>query len=200
MELLNNPAYERLLTSDRDYHLVFLVIGGPCTVLLLLLAVWSGVRYRRAVRRTFERRTMLSSGVVSLFFGLFMVVAFWANLTSVLDPGRTIAGTTYTPVAEAWLRSGRAELSPALQRAIDDRLAWQQPKAVICAVLLVVFVALTALLWRRLLRRPPAHSLGRRLMVGAAVLSAAACLLLMLMVIGNAESAVAPLFPTVQTG
>jgi hypothetical protein len=200
MELPNNPAYERLLASDRDYHLVFLVIGGPCLVLLLLLAVWSWVRYRRATRRTFERRTFLGFGVVSLFFGLFMVVAFWANLTSVLDPGRTIAGTTYTPTAEAWLRSGRAELSPALQQAIDDRLAWQQPKAVICAGLLVVFVALTALLWRRLLRRPPARSLGRRLTVGAAVLSAAACLLLMLMVIGNAESAAAPLFPTVQMG
>jgi hypothetical protein len=91
-----------------------------------------------------------------------------------------------------------------LQQAIDDRLAWQRPKAVICIVLLVAFVMTTAFLWRTLIRRSttgePVRKLGRRLMLGAGVLSAAASVLLMLMVIGNTEGALAPLTLTVIYG
>jgi len=142
--------------------------------------------------------------VLSLALGLVMAVVFWANVTSVADPRRTLAGTTFSPLGEAWLRAGSAQISPPLQQAIDDRLAWQLPKAVICSVLLVAFVTLTVLLWRRLLRQSATgetvRGRGRRLMLGSGVLSAGACPLLMVMVIGNAQSAYAPLFPTVLYG
>ncbi|SNY53503.1 hypothetical protein [Paractinoplanes atraurantiacus] len=196
MPFETSPAYDRVLADDRNYHLVFLVVGGLFTVLLLLLCVFSWARWRRAGRRTFERRTYLGFGVASLVLGLFTVVAWWANLTSVADPRKTLAGTAFSPVGRSWLESGRAELSPALQQAIDERLAWQRPKAVICAVLLVAAVALTVYLWRKALGRPA----GRRLLVGGGVVSAAACVLLMLMVIGNTEGALAPLTLTVIYG
>jgi hypothetical protein len=157
------------------------------------------VRFKRAGRRTFERRTFLSFGSVSLVLGLLMGVAFWANVTSVVDPGRTLAGTAFSREGETWLRAGRAEISPLLQRAIDERLAWQRPKAVICAVLLVALVTATAFLWRTLLRRSTAGE-PHRLMLSAGVVSVVPCLLLMLMVIGNAEGAIAPLFLTVLYG
>jgi len=204
MSFETSPAYDRLLASDRHYHVVFLVVGGLFMLLLLLFSAFSWMRWKRARRRTFERRAFFSFGAVSLIFGLFMIVAFWANVTSVVNPRRTIAGTTFAPIGEAWLQSGSAQLSPPLQQAIDERLAWQRPKAVICTVLLMAFVTLAVLLWRRLLRQAatgePSRKLGRRPLLCAAVLSAAACLLLMLMVIGNTESAIEPLFPTVQSG
>ena len=202
MRFLTSPAYDRLLAADRDFHVVFLVVGGLFTLLLLLFAGFSWVRFPRAGRRTFERRTYFSFGAVSLILGLLMAVTFWANVTSVVNPRQTLAGTPFSPLGETWLRSGSAEISPMLRQAIDDRLAWQRPKAIICAVLLVAFVTLSVYLWRALLRRSAAGEplRKRRPMLGAGVLSAVACLPLMLMVIGNAEGAIAPLFLTVLYG
>ncbi len=204
MPFSTSPAYDRILTDDRNYHIVFLVVGGLFTLLLLLFSVFSGMRYGRARRGTFERRTYFCFGTVSLTLGLLMGVVCWANVTSVVNPRQTLSGTTFSPVGERWLRSGRAQLSPLLQQAIDDRLAWQRPKAVICGILLVAFVALTVFLWRTLLRRSatgePFRKLGGGLMRVAGVLSAASCLLLMLMVIGNTEGALAPLTLTVIYG
>jgi hypothetical protein len=200
MPFTTSPAYDRILTDDRNYHIVFLVVGGFFSLLLLLFCVFSWVRFKRARHRTFERRTYLWFGVVSLILTLFMAVADWANVTSVVNPRKTLAGTAFSPIGETWLRAGSARISPVLQHAIDDRLAWQRPKAVICALLLVAFVTLTVFLWRRLIRRSTTGAPVRRLMVGAGILSAAAGLLLMLMVIGNAEGALAPLTLTVIYG
>jgi hypothetical protein len=194
-----SPAYDLVLADDRNYHIVFLVVGGLFAVLLLLFSVFSWMRFKRARRRTFERRTYCWSGVASVILVLFMAVALWANVTSVVNPRKTLAGTTFAPVGQRWLEAGSAQISPALQHAIDERLAWQRPKAVICAVLLVAVVTLTGYLWRTLIRRS-ATGERHRLMLGAGVLSALSCVLLMLMVIGNAEGAIAPLTLTVIYG
>ena len=204
MPFSTSPAYDRLLIDDRNYHIVFLVVGGLFTFLLLLLSVFSWVRFKQAGRRTFERRTYFSFGTASLVLSLFMAVVYWANVTSVVNPRQTLSGTTFSRIGQTWLRSGRARISPALQQAIDQRLSWQRPKAIICSILLVAFVALTVFLWRTLIRRSaagePFRKSSRRLMLGAGVLSAASCLLLMLMVIGNTEGAFAPLSLTVLYG
>jgi hypothetical protein len=204
MQFSTSPAYDQLLAADRNFHVVFLVVGGLFTLLLLLFSVFSLVRFKRARRRTFERRSYFCFGAVSLTLGLLMAVVFWANVTSVVNPRQTLSGTTFSRVGETWLQSGSAQISPQLQRAIDDRLAWQRPKAVICTVLLVAFVTLTVFLWRTLIRQSttgePFRKLSRRLVQCAGILSAGFCLLLMLMVIGNAEGAFAPLFLTVLYG
>lgn len=147
MQFSTSPAYDRLLTADRNFHIVFLVVGGLFMLLLLLLSVFSWVRFKRAPRRTFERRTYFSFGAVSLTLGLVMALAFWANVTSVVNPRQTLSGTTFSRVGETWLQAGSAQFSPLLQQAIDERLAWQRPKAIICSVLLVAFVTLTVLLY-----------------------------------------------------
>jgi uncharacterized membrane protein YidH (DUF202 family) len=197
MQFAANAAYDRILADDRAYHIVFLVVGGLFTLLLLLFAMFSWRQFNRALGRTFERRTYISFGAVSLILFLFMAVVFWANVTSVVNPRQTLSGTTFSPIGEAWLQSGSAQISPLLQQAIDERLAWQRPKAVICGVLLVAFVALARLLWRTLIRQSstgdPIRKIRRRLMLCAGVLSAVSCLLLMFMVIANTQGALAPL-------
>jgi uncharacterized membrane protein YidH (DUF202 family) len=204
MQFSTSPAYDRLLIADRNFHVVFLVVGGLFTLLLLLFSVYSWVRFKRAPRRPFERRSYLSFGAVSLAAGLFLAVVTWGNVTSVVNPGQTLSGTVLSRAGETWLKSGRAQISPLLQHAIDARLAWQRPKAIIVSILLVAFVTLTVLLWRRLIRQSVTGEsfpkLSRRLMLGAGILSAASCLLLMLMVIGNTEGALAPLFLTALYG
>jgi hypothetical protein len=204
MPFTTSPAYDRLLIDDRNYHIVFLVVGGLFTLLLLLLSVFSWVRFKQARRRTFERRSYFCFGTVSLVLGLAMTVVYWANVTSVVNPRQTLSGTTFSRIGQMWLRAGRAQISPLLQQAIDERLAWQRPKAIICSILLVAFVTLTVFLWRTLIRQSvagePFRKISRRLMLSAGILSAASCLLLMLMVIGNTEGTFAPLTLTMLYG
>jgi uncharacterized membrane protein YidH (DUF202 family) len=204
MQISTSPAYGPLLTADRNFHVAFLVVGGLFIILLLLFSAFSWLRFKRARRRTFERRSYFSFGAVSLVLGLVLAAVFWGNVTSVVNPRQTLSGTTFSRVGETWLQSGRAQISPLLQHAVDERLAWQRPKAVVCSILLVAFVTLAVFLWRTLIRQSrsgePFRELGRRLMLCAGVLSALSCLLLMLMVIGNTEGAFAPLFLTVLYG
>jgi hypothetical protein len=204
MPFSTSPAYGQLLTADRNFHIVFLAVGGLFTLLLLLFSVFSWVRFKRARQRRFERRSYLCFGAVSLAIGLVMAVVTWGHVTSVVNPGQTLSGTALSPVGQTWLQAGRAQISPLLQHAINERLAWQRPKAILCSVLLVAFVTLTVFLWRTLIRESitgrPFRKFSRRLMLCTGVLSAFSCLLLMLMVIGNTEGALAPLFLTVLYG
>jgi uncharacterized membrane protein YidH (DUF202 family) len=204
MTFSTSPAFDQLLTADRNFHISFLIVGCPFTLLLLLFSAYSWVRFKRARHRPFERRSYFTFGAASLAIGLVMAVVSWGNVTSVVNPRQTLAGTTFSPVGQMWLRSGRAQVSPLLQQAIDERLAWQRPKAIICSVLLVAFVTLAVFVWRTLIRQSragePFRKISRRLMLGAGVLSAVSCLLLMLMVIGNTEGSFAPLFITALYG
>ena len=162
------------------------------------------MRFKRARLRTFERRSYFVFGAVSLAIGLVMAVVSWGNVTSVVNPRQTLSGTTLAPIGQTWLQSGRAQISPLLHHAIDERLAWQRPKAIICSILLVAFVTLAVFVWRTLIRQSragePFRKISRRLMLGAGVVSTLSCLVLMLMVIGNTEGAVAPLFITALYG
>lgn len=205
MPTTSTPAYDRILSDYTTYHLVFLTIGGPLTLLLVVLAGFSWRRWKRAPRRTFERRTYLAFGIAGGGAGAFLALGIAANLSVVLNPRPGIAGVgAFSPAGRAWLESGRADLSPQLQHLIDERLAWQRPKAVVCAVLLVAVVVMSVRVWRSLIddsrtggfRPGPRH----RLRLGAGVASAALSVLLGLMVIGNAEGAVAPLTLTMLFG
>src|SRR5580693_1243567 len=96
MQFSTSPAYDRLLTADRNFHVVFLVVGGLFTLLLLLFSVFSWVRFKRARHRTFERRSYFSFGAVSLALGLLMAVVSWGNVTSVVNPRQTLSGTPFS--------------------------------------------------------------------------------------------------------
>ena len=164
-----NPALEGLLEDYRRYHAVLATVGG---ILLLGLITLSVVMWRMLVtaprpagrRWTFERRTYLTFGILSGVVGLGMALIVAANVSTVLSPRQGFAGSIgmIRPAAPGsarealvgsvatWLSSGSPETPPLLQQAIDDRLAWQRPKAVVCIVLLLAVVALGFLVWRSL--------------------------------------------------
>lgn len=84
-----------------------------------------------------------------------------------------------------------------IQSEIDDRLAWQRPKAVICSVLLIVFVGLSVRLWRTAIDKSRAgettRTLRERALLATGCSTVVASLLLMLMVIGNTQASFAPM-------
>jgi len=208
-----NPALNALLADYTAYHRVLVVLGGLFLIASVVLTGWLTVRFRRA--RTpgrgwsAERRICFGLGLLSACVALFLALVVAANLSNVIDPRTGFAGALGllgaprhgTAAAElhdafaSWLRSGGDAVPPEVSAAIDDRLAWQRPKAVICSVLLVAALIGTALAWRSLAR-------GRRrwpLRLGA-VLGTGACLLLMLMVLGNVQGSIAPLSLTLFFG
>jgi hypothetical protein len=146
-----------------------------------------------------------------LFVGLFLALVVTANVSTVLNPRQGFTGSISmlknpqpgTPTDDVyrsvstWLQSGSAQTPPILQKSVDDRLAWQRPKAIVSTVLLVGFVVISALVWRALIRKsrePDARwtSAGIALLLLGAV-SVFVCLLLMLMVMGNTQGSLAPI-------
>jgi len=92
----------------------------------------------------------------------------------------------------------------SIDAAIDHRLAWQGPKAVICWVLLIVVVVLTAWVWCGLVRRSRVRcgGWGRRdaALLGAGMALGPIALVLMTMVVGNSQASLAPLSMTLFFG
>jgi hypothetical protein len=198
----DNPALNALLSGYARFHLVVAIVGGLFLLASGVFSVFCWRRFRRS-SRTFERRTYLWFGVLGSAVSLFLAVVVAANVDNTVNPRPGFSasfGLIGSPPAlqesfTTWLRSGRPERPALVTQAIDDRLAWQLPKAVICAVLLVLLVWLSVAVWRRLIRR----SHGGVLLV-AGVASVPVCLLLMLMVMGNTQASVVPIAPTLLFG
>jgi hypothetical protein len=207
----NNPAYERLLQDYVDYHLALVVVGGFFALALLALGVGSWVRFRRAPRGV-ERRTHFVFAVAGSTVGLLLTVVVAANLSNVLNPRQGLAGAIGTPgdlkpaasgeltqSLTAWVRSGSAEVPGLIQSHVDARLAWQEPKAVITTLLLVLFVALSVVVWRSVIKRSRAgQRVVGRVLAGSATMLA--CFVLILMVMGNTQASYAPITMTLLFG
>jgi hypothetical protein len=199
-----NPAFNRLLGDYSDYHLVNVVLVGAMTLLLAALSVALWARHRRTRRPA----TYLWLALPATFVTLLMGVVLAANISTVADPRpgfahvietvpRTSPGSYRARLYhsfDAWLRSGDRRLPPRIQHDIDARLAWQRPKAIICAVLLVGAALLSFRVWRALLRRK------RRTLAAPAVVLSLATLVLMAMVVGNAQAAMDPIALTLLYG
>ena len=219
----SNPALNALISDYSTYHLVLVMVGGLFLVALIILSVFLWRRFSRAPRTdtrrwTFEKRVYFVFGLLSVLVGLAMTVIVAANVSTAVHPREGFAGSISmlgtpqpgTPSADvqgsvyAWLESGSPDTPAALQAQIDERLSWQRPKAIVCGVLLVVFVFLSFLIWRALIRRSRDRT-ARRGFPGVGlfvlgVITVLASLLLMLMVMGNTQGTLAPISLTLFLG
>lgn len=219
----SHAALNVLISDYARFHLVLVLVGGLFLLIMLALSVFFWRRFTRAQRTelrkwTFERRTYFVFGVVSVLVSLFLALIVAANVSNVVNPrhgfsgslpllSAAAAGTQAAEVHqsfETWLQSGSPDVPSVVQAAVDDRLSWQRPKAIICTVLLVAFALLSAAVWRILIRKSRVRE-GRRplaewglLLLG--IVAVGACLVLMLMVMGNTQASLAPLSMTLFYG
>ncbi len=220
----SNAAFTALLGDYTRYHVALSVVGGIFLSLLLALSFvcWRG--FRRAPRPagagrwTFERTTYLAFALVSALVSLFLSVIVAANVSTSLNPRQGFAGslsmlgTTQGGSAtrgrydafEAWIESGSSGVPSQVQDLVQQRLAWQQPKAAISAALLVIVALACAGIWRSLIRRSRRGAgqwtLGATARVLTGIATASMCLVLMLMVMGNTQASLAPISMTMFFG
>ena len=213
-----------LLGDYTRYHVALAVVGSAFLLLLLALCwffwrrCWRAPRPEGARRWTFEKMTYLSFGVVSALVAASLIAVVAANVSTSLNPRQgfagslrmidTVGGGSATlaryDAFDAWIASSSPAVPSQVQALVQQRLAWQQPKAVIAAVLLVIVALACAGIWRSLIRRSrrsPGHwTLGAGASLFTGSTAAAACLVLMLMVMGNTQASVAPISMTMFFG
>lgn len=178
----SNPALDQLLADYVRYHLVLVLLGSACTV-GLLVAAW------RATPRWRLTWLVLSACTVLLVI---------ANLGNALHPRQGFTGVVdglRAPVAGSrlaelrpafadWLRRGTSARPAVVRAAIEHRLGWQRPKAVVSAQALAAVAAIGVRASRR----------------SIAVGSVGVCVVLAAMVVGNTQGSVAPLTLTLMFG
>lgn len=218
-----NPALNALLDDYAKFHVAFIAVAGCFLLAFAVLATFCWRRFRRArasATRTwsFERVTYLFFAASSVIFGLMMALLVAANASNVADPrhgfsgglgmlGTPRAGTRAAELHQSfatWLQSGQIDTPTLVSARIDDRLAWQRPKAIICSVLLVMVLLLSARVWRALIRKSRVRQGGWTpkdvTLFAAGLLAGPVCLVLMLMVVGNTQASLAPLSMTLFYG
>lgn len=219
----SNPALNSLISDYIRYHVVFLIVGGLFTIILLTVSILFWSRYKSAPKTdtskwTFEKKTYFSFCLITTIVGLFMALIVAANISNVLNPQQgfsgvvSMLGTSQTDEHKVqlhqsfntWLQSDSTHVPALIQSKINDRLAWQLPKAIICSVLLIIFIVVSAYIWGTLIRQSNVREMKRKLkeklLLFSGVVSVAVCFLLMLMVIGNMQGVFAPISLTLLYG
>ncbi|MEQ1702923.1 MAG: hypothetical protein ABMA25_22680 [Ilumatobacteraceae bacterium] len=202
-----------LVVDYTRYHEVLVVVGGVFTIALVALSVICWRRFRASSRCTgrVERRLYGLLAATLTFAGLAMGLIVAANLSTAADPmpGFLMASEHPTPNSLAvdgavidWVNAGSSTVPAVVDSKVDDRVAWQLPKAIICGLLLIAFTALAVRLGRTIARRsrgeaPLTHP--RRLLAGQFAATCVA-LLMMVMFVANLQGALAPLTITVLGG
>lgn len=218
-----SPALDRLLADYARFHLVLAIVGGAFAVGALALAALGWRRYRQERRcgtrvRAFPSVAHLSTVVLGVVVAGLLGLVVVANVATALDPRPGFAGAAATMgvppsgtaraehdrVFAEWLASGRDEVSAPVAHFVDGRLAWQRPKALVTAALLVLVLVVAARTWRRALRcwraAPGCWPPRQRARVALGVGAVPVALVLVVMVMGNTQASLAPLSMTLFYG
>ncbi len=218
-----DPPMNTLINDYIEYHVVLVVVGGFFVLIFLLLNFFFWTQLKRTPKAaghkwTFEKKTYFSLGAVSTIVGLLMALIVAANTTTVLNPlpgFSSLIDSLGTPKPDTqmdqlyqtfntWLQSDSTHIPSFIQSKIDERLAWQRPKAIFSGVLLVVFVTLSAHIWRTLLKKSRVCESKwgpkEKALLVSGVVTITLALLLMVIVVANMQGAFAPITLTLLYG
>lgn len=208
----SNPALRTLVHDYTKYHVVLVIMGGIVLLVSIILAVYFWVQFKKLpkIRRfkwSFEKKTYFAFALVLTFFSLFFALVWVANLSTTLKPlpGFTsLASSTTVPsdsvtgkALNNWIGSGSNVFPPVLKEKVQDRINWQRPKAIICGILLAIFVVVTVRIWVYLIKKSRNNELSwtyiDRTLMFAGGGTFMCCLLLVVMVVANAQGAIGPI-------
>jgi len=212
-----------LIHDYATYHVVFVVVGGLLAVIFVLLGLFFWMQWKKSPKIdkskwTFEKKLYFAFVTFSVLVGLAMALITAANATNAVNPrhgfsllpdslGTPTAGTQQAQLYSAfntWLQSGRADIPSIIQNKIHERIAFHTTKAIVCGILLVLFVVFSMFIWRMIIKRSKEQGAKWRLKESALFISGVAMvavsLLMMVIVVANTQAAFGPITLTLLYG
>ncbi|MFC4778806.1 hypothetical protein ACFO9Q_18580 [Paenibacillus sp. GCM10023252] len=96
-----------------------------------------------------------------------------------------------------WVKSGSENIPPDIREGIHGRFEFHSTKAIVCGVLLLLFVMLSKRIWTALIKKsrvaPIKWTFKERAYLVCGVATVALSLLMMIIVAANMQGAIAPL-------
>ena len=208
----SNPGMSALVHDYARYHAVLVIAGGLLVVVFVLLSVFSWISFKKIpkagrFRWASRKQVYFSFGILSTIVSFFVLLVVAANATNAFNPlpgfsslVSSSAIRSDSAVGDAlngWITSGSGKIPPVIEQRIHDRIAWQEPKAVVCGIGLIALVALSVFLWRMLIKAMepvgPKRRLKKVVLSTAGSAAVAIALLLMVMTVANLQGAIAPM-------
>jgi hypothetical protein len=207
-----SAALNFLVDDYAKYHFVMVFLGGAS---LLLLLIFSLHQFRALLIggnltqnfRSLPGKVHLYLATFSGFVGLLMALVVAGNLGNALQPitgfknsltmlGDPISGSKSARIQMSfteWLTTGDRQPPAYITQTIDERLAWQRPKAIICFLLLGLAIYFSWRIWVSLINGSISSSrLVKRGRFALGVLLSLIVLLLLIMFIANTQGSFAP--------
>ena len=215
----SNPAMKAFIDDYVDYHQVLVVAGSLVTLVFVLGSIAflrSSWRFRdidgpgRRVGRNVTLGFGILFGISACLFALLVV----ANASTALRPLPgfsslvSTSSTRYDSEVDRktveWIQNGSSTIPPVIAEKLEDRIAWQRPKAIICGVLFLLFTALSAAIWKALVKDAWRPRFSKRRHRAVALASGfgtvSASMLLLVMAVANLQGGLAPLTISVLGG
>ena len=193
------PGLQRVVDYWFRYHIAKGLIAAALLVVLVVL----GVLIWRAFLRASGPRAMAlaTGGALATALAVLSLATVMANVQGVAAPFGSLLpvliGTSDGPlrgaVAEVGQQLPQWSTRPALEPIMSDYVRYHAAMAVEGAVVLVVLIALTVLLWRGFTRTDRAERRTRRLLASYGVLTPLLSLAVALVAVANATTTADPL-------
>lgn len=221
---VDNRVYDLLLQDYINYHAV-LVVGGSVFAMAAFYVTARSIRALAAGRANagspapvVARRANLVLAITGAVTGLLMLLLVAINLSTVLSPREGFTQTFAEAAARSrdaenalswdtlltWIQTGDERLPPRLQAAVNERLSWQRPKAIVCWILLALSALLTTRAWNAInegrQRKPARTGLGRAVLLASAIAGISVCLILVVLAFVNTQAWIAPIVITLAAG
>lgn len=199
-----SPGLERVV----DYWFRFHVVKAVIAAILLIVLVALGVLLWRAFLRACglgagSRAALGSAGVLVTMLALFALVTMAANVQGAVAPFASLLSMLPTGAADGELAvtigqirqrlaapSNAGDQSPpALDVMISDFARYHLAMAVIAAIVAVVLIGMSVVLWRKFARTESSDRRTRRVLGSFGALSVVSSLVVIVVVVVNTATA-----------
>jgi hypothetical protein len=201
------PDMERVVDYWFRFHLAKALIAAALLIVLIALGVLLWKAYLRVGGMgTGQRVFLASAGVLVTMLGVLSLLMFMANVQGTIAPLTSLL--TMLPVSAhsgklagtldqvreqlADYPSAGSGTSPALEVMISDNALYHVAVAVMAAILVVVFIGVIVVLWRRLARTGSSDRRTRRVLGSFGVLTAMSTLAMIVLTVANVSVAADP--------
>jgi len=213
--LQSNPATNTIINDFAKYHFIIVILGACMVLIFALLSKIFWTKFKRIAKTHklkwgFEKKVYFYFGTLNTLWALLMTLLVYANLTSALNPvqGFSMVVETYITLKRTnldklhqtfnqWINSGNETIPSILQEQLNAGVKFHTTKAMVCGILLTIFVVLSIILWTRLIKRTKVNDskwgFKEKAYFVFGIATVNLSLLMIVMVMANMQGALAPL-------